>query len=248
MALNPNQYTATATTARQEEIDAGLRSYMLRVYNYMALGVALTGGICLAVASNQALFNFAAGAQLFLFLGVLGMGFFAHKIVTVQSVAAGHAIYWAYCALWGLLIAPLVALYLAQDPGLVARAFFITTGMFAGMSLFGYTTQKNLTGFGQFLMMAAIGLILVALVHILGVWMGWFEGSTAFSLIFSGAAVLIFAGMTAYETQIIKNMYSEHYGQDQLSKFALFGALMLYGSFVTMFIHILNILAILKGE
>lgn len=242
MALNPNQFSATATTASQEEIDAGLRSYMLRVYNYMALGVALTGGICLAVASNQALFNFTAGSFWLFFIGIMGMGFFSHKIVTMKSVAAGHAFYWVYCALWGLAIAPMVAMFLAQDPAIVARAFFITTGMFAGMSLVGYTTKKNLSGLSTFFLAAIIGLFIAILVN------AFLVESTLFSLIISCAVVLVFAGLTAYETQMIKNMYAEHYGQDQVAKFALFGALILYGSFVTLFIHILNILAILRGE
>ncbi|MEQ8442476.1 MAG: Bax inhibitor-1/YccA family protein [Alphaproteobacteria bacterium] len=242
MALNPNRYAATAGTVSQEEIDSGLRSYMLRVYNYMALGVALTGGLVFAMANDITLLQAAFDAKWIIFIALIGMGFFSHKIITMRSTVAAHVFYWAYCALWGVLIAPMVAGFLQQDPALVARAFFITTGMFAGISLFGYTTKKNLSAFATFFMMASIGLLIAILVNV------FFLQSTMFSLVTSGAVVLLFAGITAWETQMIKNMYMENLGDSQITKYALFGALMLYGSFVTMFIHILNILAILRGE
>lgn len=242
MALNPNRYAATAGTISQEEIDSGLRSYMLRVYNYMALGVALTGGLVFAMANDITLLQAAFDAKWIIFIALIGMGFFSHKIITMRSTVAAHVFYWAYCALWGVLIAPMVAGFLQQDPALVARAFFITTGMFAGISLFGYTTKKNLSAFATFFMMASIGLLIAILVNV------FFLQSTMFSLVTSGAVVLLFAGITAWETQMIKNMYMENLGDSQITKYALFGALMLYGSFVTMFIHILNILAILRGE
>lgn len=123
----------------------------------------------------------------------------------------------------------------------VARAFFITSGMFAGASLFGYTTKKDLSGVGRFLMMAAIGLLIAMIVNI-------FIASSMFSLILSAGIVLVFAGLTAYETQQIKNWYMDTLGDTQVGRLALFGALLLYGSFVTMFIHILNLLSILRGE
>lgn len=254
MALNPNRnYAATAAGARTgAEVDEGLRSYMLRVYNYMALGVAGTGLITLFMASQQELLYGIAtsGLMWILLFALMGMGFMSGKIITMKSVIGAQAFYWIYCALWGLLISPIVVGFLNQQGGAmdVARAFFITAGMFAGTSLFGYTTKRDLSGFGRFLMMAMFGLILVAVVHIVGSLFGWFGESTTFSLLFSGAAVLIFAGMTTYQTQEIKNMYMEHLGQDAVSKLAIFGALQLYGSFVVMFIHILNIIGIMRGE
>lgn len=245
MALNPNRYATRAGTADREEIDAGLRSYMLRVYNYMALGVAFTGLIVLFMSSNPAIMvQLAVGPMKWvLFAAVMGMGFFSSKIVTMKSTFAAHAFYWVYCALWGVMISPMVAFFLQTTEGTmdVARAFFITAGMFAGASLFGYTTKKDLSGIGRFLMMAVIGLLIAMVVNI-------FIASSMFSLILSAAVVLVFAGLTAYETQQIKNWYMDTLGDTQVGRLALFGALLLYGSFVTMFIHILNLLSILRSE
>lgn len=245
MALNPNRYATRAGAVDREEIDAGLRSYMLRVYNYMALGVAFTGLVVLFMASNPAIMvQIAVGPMKWvLFAAVLGMGFFSSKIVTMKSTFAAHAFYWVYCALWGLMISPMVAFFLQTTEGTmdVARAFFITSGMFAGASLFGYTTKKDLSGVGRFLVMAAIGLLIAMIVNI-------FVASSMFSMLLSAGVVLVFAGLTAYETQQIKNWYMDTLGDTQVGRLALFGALILYGSFVTMFIHILNLLAILRGE
>lgn len=248
MALNPNRnYAATAGTQTGAAIDEGLRSYMLRVYNYMALGVAGTGAICLFMAANPALMQTIAmgPAKWVLFIAVLGMGFFSHKIVTMKSVVGAQIFYWVYCALWGLMISPMIYAFLQLEGGAldIARAFFITAGMFAGVSIFGYVTKRDLAPIAKFLFMAVIGLIIAGLVN----WI-FFEPSTEFSMAFSVIAVLLFAGMTAWETQMIKNMYAEHLGQDTISKMAIFGALQLYGSFVVMFIHILNIIGIMRSE
>ncbi len=246
MALNPNRYAAQTGTASQTEVDAGLRSYMLRVYNYMALGVAFTGVLVLFMASNpQIMVTIAVGPMKWvLFAALIGMGFFSHRIVSMRSTAMAHAFYWVYCALWGAMISPMVAYFLQTETGTmdVARAFFITAGMFAGVSLFGYTTKKNLSGLATFFMMAVIGLVIAMLVN------AFLVQSTGFSLLISVAVVLVFAGITAYETQMIKNMYMENLGDAQITKFALFGALILYGSFVTLFIHILSIIGIMRGE
>ncbi len=143
------------------------------------------------------------------------------------------------------MISPFIYMFLQTPGGVmdIARAFFITAGMFAATSLYGYVTKRDLAPIAKFLFMAIVGLIIAGLVNVI-----FFEPSTEFSLIFSGLAVLLFAGMTAYETQMIKNMYEEHLGQDVISKMAVFGALQLYGSFVVMFIHILSIIGIMRGE
>lgn len=242
MALNPNRYAAQTGVGSQEEIDAGLRSYMLRVYNYMALGVAFTGVLIMAVGSSMELLQLVYGMKWVAFIGLLGMGFFSSKIITMKSTVAAHAFYWTYCALWGILIAPMVVAFLSINPMMVAEAFFITSAMFAGISLFGYTTKKNLSGFATFFLAATIGLVVAMLVNV------FFLQSTGFSLFISFGVVIVFAGLTAYETQMIKNMYMENLGDSEITKYALFGALMLYGSFVTLFIHILNILNILSSD
>lgn len=212
---------------------------MLSVYNYMAMGVALTGVVTLTMANMPDLmYTLAVGpAKWVLFIALLGMGFMSTKIITMKSMVAAQAFFWVYCALWGVMISPMIYAFLGTPGGIldIARAFFITAGMFAGMSLFGYTTKKDLSGFGRFAVMAVIGIIIAGLVN------AFFVGSSEFAFVMSLVTVLLFAGITAWETQSIKNMYQEHLGMDVLSRFAIFGALQLYGSFVVMFIHILSI-------
>ena len=247
MALDPRNTTVMDHASNRADIDEGQRSYMLRVYNYMALGVAFTGVIVLAMAANPSLMvTLAVGPMKWvLFAGLLGMGFFSGKILTMQSTTAAHAFFWVYAALWGVMISPMVAYFLQTTEGTmdVARAFFITSGMFAGASIFGYTTKKDLSAFGRFIVMAVIGLIIAGLVN------AFFVQSSGFSLLVSGGMVLLFAGMTAWETQQIKSMYYQAAGNSQLvGRMAIFGALRLYGNFVVMFIHILSILGIMRGE
>ncbi len=247
MALDPRASATTMGRAdSRAEFDAGLRSYMLNVYNLMALGVAFTGVIVLAMANMPNLMaTIAVGPMKWvLFAALIGMGFFSGKIITMKSGVAAQAFYWTYCALWGAMISPMVAFFLQSTAGTmdVARAFFITSAMFAGMSLFGYTTKKDLSGFGRFALMAVIGIFVAMLVNV------FFIQSSAFSFGISAVVVLLFAGITAWETQQIKNMYAEHYGQDVISRMAIFGALQLYGSFVVMFIHILNLLGMMRSE
>jgi FtsH-binding integral membrane protein len=242
MAIGDRKYMNRAQTATAAGVDAGLRSYMLRVYNYMSLGVAFTGAIAMLVAMNPALVQGIASAFWLLFIGILGLGFFAPKIMMTKSSAAAQACFWVYAGLWGAILGPIFYVYAQMDPMLLVRAFFITAGAFAGMSLLGYTTKKDLSGIGAFLAMSTIGLLIAMLVNV------FFLQSTLFELGLSVVVVLVFAGLTAYETQMIKNMYAEHDGQDVLSRKAIFGAFMLYGSFVTMFIWILNILGMMRGE
>jgi hypothetical protein len=238
MALNPNRnYAATAGTRAGAEIDEGLRAYMLRVYNYMALGVAGTGVLTLFMATQpELMYTLAVGPMKWvLFIALIGMGWFSPKIITMKSMMAAQAYYWVYCALWGVMISPFIYMFMQSPEGVmdIARAFFITAGMFAGASLFGYVTKRDLAPMAKFMMMAIIGIIIA---------------STGFGLLLSIGVVLLFAGMTAWETQDIKNMYAEHYGQDAVAKMAVFGALRLYGNFIVMFIHILSILGIMRGE
>jgi FtsH-binding integral membrane protein len=232
---------STATTARGAAVDQGLRQYMLGVYNYMALGVAATGVFSLLVASNPALINLIMGTPLKWvgFAGIIGLGFFAPKVIFSGSKIAAHAMFWAYAALWGLMIAPWLYIFAANDAALeIYRAFFITASVFGGLSLWGYTTKRDLSGWGVFLGMAMLGLLVAIIVNI-------FVASTLFSLITSMAVVLVISALTAYETQMIKSMYVEG-AQAGNERAAIFGAFALYGSFVTLFIHILNILGIMR--
>ncbi len=219
--------------------DEGLRRYMLGVYNYMAMGIAATALVGLFFVTNpQATMAFIGPVKWLPFIGILALGFFAPKMIMGGSRPMAHGAYWAYVGLWGLLIGPVVSVY-TNNLGLgmeVVKAFFITATVFAAMSLYGYTTKRDLAPMGKFLFMASIGLLIAIVVNI-------FLQSPLFSFLTSGAVVLIFSGVTAYETQMIKNLYVEGAGE-QNDRFAIFGAFALYGTFVTLFIHILNMLAL----
>ncbi len=240
MAFGPERATMTRADARRAEIDVGLRSYMLRVYNYMSLGVALTGGIAMSVASNEAAVQTVGSMFWLFFIGILGLGWFAPKIMMSKSIGAAQACFWVYAAMWGALLGPMLWVYGQMDPMLVPRAFFITAAAFAGLSLFGYTTKKNLAPMGAFLSMATIGILIALLVNV------FLIQSTGFDMVLSIIVVLVFSALTAYETQMIKNMYYEADGQDVTTRKAIFGAFMLYGAFITLFVWILHIMGMMR--
>jgi uncharacterized protein len=226
----------------QAEIDQGLRSYMMGVYNYMALGVALTAIVVMAVASSPAALATVISMKWLFFVGVLGLGWFAPKLIFSGNTATAHAAYWGYAALWGLMLAPMVAYYLTRDVSIVGRAFAVTAITFGATSLAGYVTKRDLSGLSGFFMMASIGVLVAMLVNV------FFFGSAIFSMITSIVVVLLFAGITAYETQQIKEMYVEGDAPGLQKGKSIFGAFMLYGSFVTLFSHILNIFGIMSNE
>jgi uncharacterized protein len=230
----------TRAGAEAAQIDVGLRQYMLRVYNYMALGVALTGVIAMFVAQNPAVMQAVVVGPLkwVLFLGILGLGFFAPRVMMTRSVGAAQACFWVYAAMWGALIAPFFYIYTGDS---IARAFFITAAAFAGMSLFGYTTKRDLSAVGRFLVMASFGVLIALLVNL-------FLQSSGLHLIMSLVVPVIFAGLTAFETQQIKSWYYETDTRDVSQRKAIFGAFMLYGSFVTMFVWILQLVGVARSE
>lgn len=235
------QFGGSVADAGGVAIDQGLRQYMLGVYNYMALAVAGTGLVSMYIASNQALAYQIAVSPLkwVAFIGILGMGWVAPRVIFSGSKIAAHAMFWIYAALWGVLIAPM--LYFFQQAGAaqdIYKAFFITASVFGTMSLIGYTTKRDLSGMASFLVMATIGLLIAIVVNAL------IFKSGMMSLITSSLVVLVFSAVTAYETQMIKSMYQEGSGSNDRA--AIFGAFALYGSFVTLFIHILNILGIMR--
>jgi hypothetical protein len=246
MVLRPDQRfpARTATMSRSQaeaaQIDVGLRQYMLRVYNYMALGVALTGIVAMLVAMNPGVMQAITGGPLVwvLFIGILGLGFMAPKIMMSKSMGAAQACFWVYAAMWGALIAPYFFMYTQES---IARAFFITAAAFAGTSLFGYTTKRDLTAMGRFLVMASIGIVIALVVNI-------FLQSSGLHFIMSLIVPVVFAGLTAFETQQIKNSYYEGDDGTLTQRKAIFGAFMLYGSFVTMFIWILQLVGVARQE
>ncbi len=223
-------------------IDEGLRQYMLGVYNYMALAVAATGFVSMLLASNEALmFQIATTPLKWLAFGgiiVIGM-FVAPRVIFSGSKVAAHAVFWVYAALWGLLIAPM--LYSFQQTGAamdIYRAFFISASVFGATSLYGYTTKKDLSSWGSILGITGIVLLVSLIVQTL------FFQSDLMSLALSSFIVVFISAVTAYETQMIKSMYRE--GSSTNDRAAIFGAFALYGSFVTLFVHILNILGIMR--
>jgi FtsH-binding integral membrane protein len=239
MAFGPERRTVSRAEAQVADIDVGLRKYMLGVYNYMALGVAFTGIVALLVASSpaalEAIFN--SPIKWFIFGGILLSGFVAPRIMTAGSVFACHAMYWVYAGLWGALIAPYLIVYTGES---LARVFFITAAAFAGMSLWGYTTKRDLAPMGAFLAMSTIGILIALVVNI------FFFQDPGFQLLLSIVVVLVFAGLTAYETQVIRNFYNESDAADVQTRKSIFGAYMLYGSFVTMFVWLMTIFGVAR--
>ena len=232
-------YPQSGTTA--SGLDLGLRSYMLKVYNYMAGGLALTG-VAALVTYNLAVQNGALtplGQTLFhgpmlwvLMLTPIALVFWLSFGIQRMSVGTAQLVFWAYAALVGIGFTPLALVYTG---GSLVQAFMVTAAAFAGLSLYGYTTKRDLTGFGAFLFMGLIGLILASVVNI-------FIGSSAVSFALSVISVLVFTGLTAWDTQKIKNMY--YAGDDgvMMGRKAIMGALNLYLDFINLFLSILRLM------
>lgn len=215
--------------------DAGLRAYMLSIYNYMTSGILLTGIVALVFASSgmaqQVMFGPGLMKYLIIFsplVIVFAMSMGMQKF----STGALQAMFWGFALLMGLSMSTVFLVYTGQS---VALAFFSTAAAFAGLSLFGYTTQKDLTGWGSFLIMGVVGLIVASVLNI-------FLKSSVMSMVISYAAVLIFAGLTAYDTQRLKSTYAYVAGTDMMGKVVIMGALSLYLNFINMFQALLSIM------
>jgi uncharacterized protein len=241
-------YDAAATTA----VDEGLRAYMLRVYNYMLMGLGLTGiaswlTYLASVTSNPAamaarlpngIMLTSIGVALFsgplvwvLMLGSLGLVFFLSFRINRMSIVAAQTSFLVYAALLGVTFGSLFVVYTYSS---IAQVFFITAATFGAMSLWGYTTHRDLTGFGSFLFMGLIGIIIASVV-------GMFWHSSALQWMISVAGVIIFTGLTAYDTQSIKESY--YVGDDGTiaGKKAIMGALRLYLDFINLFLMLLRL-------
>lgn len=243
-----SRYQTQVGARGADAIDEGLRAYMIRVYNYMGLGIALSALITLGLANAPGLLATVSSLGIVFFIALIAVSWFGPRMVlNAKSEGVAHAFYWGYAALWGVAIAPMVVAYLNLAPELVVQAFAITAALFGSMSLIGYTTKRNLTGMGQFLAMAMMGLIIAMLVTVV---FSLFAGGVSpwISFGFSAVYVLLISGITAWETQEIKQMYVESDGQAVATRKAIFGAFLLYGSFISMFIHILNILGFMNSE
>ena len=225
--------TINGTALGSTAIDQGLRSHMLKVYNYMASGVLLTGIIAMLFAqSDMAIQLLSSPLRWVLMFAPLGfllvMGFGFNRL----SQTALQALFWAFAAVMGLSMASIFLVFTGTS---IATTFFVTAASFAGLSLWGYTTKKDLTGWGSFLIMGVIGLFVASVVNI-------FLGSSTLQLVVSFLGVLIFAGLTAYDTQRIKSEYLQFRGHEALGKLAVMSALNLYLDFVNMFQFLLSFL------
>jgi FtsH-binding integral membrane protein len=227
----------TGAAADQAMIDVGLRDYMLRVYNYMASGLALTGLIAYVVASYAASVPevrdllFVSPLKWVIMLAPVGLVFFLAARVHAMSFATAQLTYWVYAGLMGVSLASLFMVFTGQS---IARVFFITAGAFAALSLYGYTTKRDLSGFGTFLYMGLIGIVIASIVNI-------FLASSALQFAISVIGVLVFSGLTAYDTQRIKELYMEIDSSEIAGKKAIMGALTLYLDFINLFIMMLQL-------
>jgi len=237
-------YSRSRAPAYAADIDAGLRSYMLRVYNYMAGGLAVTGAVAymayaMAVtATSEGLVLTAFGEMLYtsplrwvVMLAPLGMVFLLSFRVHKMSVPGAQAAFWTFSALMGLSLSSIFLVYTGAS---IFQVFLITSASFGALSLWGYTTKKDISGWGSFLFMGLIGIILASIVNI-------FVGSSAMQFAISVIGVLVFAGLTAYDTQQIKEMYDVNDDGTAAGRKAIMGALRLYLDFINLFLMLLQL-------
>ena len=222
-------------------IDEGLRAYMLRVYNYMLMGLALTGATAwIALNTPLGALFFSQTAQGFslsplgwiALFAPLGLVFFLSFRIQHMSFGTAQMVFWAYAGINGIALAPIVFLYTAAS---VAQVFFVTAATFGAMSLWGYTTKRDLTGFGSFLFMGLIGILIASVVNM-------FLQSGTMSLVISVIGVLVFTGLTAYDTQRIKEEYDVGLDGSVAGKNAIMGALRLYLDFINLFLMLLRLM------
>lgn len=249
---NPYARPTVGAVPADVGIDVGLRSYMLRVYNYMAIGLVVTGLAAMAVF-NFAVTTDAASAAATLgngmmltdfgvtmytsplkwvfMLAPLGFIFFLGARINKMSLGTAQMTFWAFAAVMGISLSSIFLVYTSES---IVRVFFITAAAFGALSLYGYTTKKDLSGWGSFLFMGLIGIIIAMVVNI-------FLASSALQFAISVVGVLVFAGLTAYDTQRIKEMY--YVGDDGTvaGKKAVMGALSLYLNFINMFTMLLSL-------
>ena len=239
--MNNNRFMSSSN-AQATQIDLGLRSYMLGVYNHMTTALAITGFFALGL-------SFLAGPSLneltqigyavygsplkwLIMLAPIGMVFYISARINSISAEKARNLFYIYAGLMGLSLSSLLLYYTGES---VIRVFFITAAAFASLSIFGYTTKKSLSGLGSFLMMGVFGILIASIVNI-------FLGSDGLAFIISILGVLIFAGLTAYDTQKIKNMYLSGDDRETAGKKSVFGALSLYLDFILMFQFLLMFL------
>jgi hypothetical protein len=246
MEFNKQNIQSKVTAAETHVIDEGLRAYMLKVYNYMASGILITGFVSLilfkfsvvtsadgSIAGLTSLGNALYSSPLMwvVMLAPLGVVLYMSFGIRKMSSAKAQGAFWIFAALMG---ASLSSIFLIYTGASITRVFFITAGTFGAMSIYGYTTKRDLTKLGSFLMMGLIGIIIASIVNM-------FMQSTMMHYVISVLGVLIFVGLTAYDTQKIKNMYLVSDSGEIMGKKAVMGALTLYLDFINLFIMLLRL-------
>ena len=251
MENNKNGILNRAKAAQQTAavMDEGLRAYMLKVYNYMASGVLLTGVFSILFFNLAGGYNiqvssagisglssigyaiYASPLKWLVMLAPLGIVFYMSFGINKMSASKAQTVFWFFAALMGVSLS---SIFIEFTGGSIARVFFITAGTFGAMSIYGYTTKRDLTKFGSFLIMGLIGIIIASLVNL-------FLKSPAMYFVISILGVLIFVGLTAYDTQKIKNMYAVSDSGELMGKKAVMGALTLYLDFINLFIMLLRL-------
>ncbi len=240
MANWPDPRTSSAglerasTGATQVAYDAGLRSYMLSIYNYMASGVLVTGIVALLFAQSGFAEQILGGPGLLkyvLMFAPLGFVLVLNFGINRLQTSTAQLLYWAFCVVMGLSMASIFLVYTGAS---IAQTFFATAAAFAGLSLYGYTTKRDLSAFGTFLIMGVVGILIASLINL-------FLQSSVLQLAISILGVLIFAGLTAFDTQRLKSMYSYVAGTDMMGKTVIMGALSLYLDFINMFMFLLRL-------
>lgn len=236
--------TKTYTSAVERSgVDEGLRGFMLKVYNYMAGGLCMTALVAYLIANTSLItlfFNInpttgTTGLSILgwlAFISPLIMVFVFNWAVMRGSSKQVQGVFWGFAALMGASLTPIVLAYTASS---MARVFLITAGTFGAMSLYGYTTKRDLTGMGSFMIMGLWGVIIASIVNL-------FMQSTAFDYALSYIAIAIFVGLTAYDTQTIRNIYASSDTEDSATRKAVAGALSLYMDFINLFLNLLRIM------
>jgi uncharacterized protein len=230
MATDYSRLNTGVRTADQAALDAGLRSHMLKVFNYMGSGLALSGAAAAFTASSPTIYNavFGTPLQWVVMFAPLGLLFMMSR----SSASTTKILYWVMVTMFGVSISYIFKVYTAES---VVRVFFISAATFGAASLYGYTTKKDMTGIGSFLFMGLIGIVIASVVNI-------FLGSSMLQFVISIAGVLVFTGLTAFDTQRIKSQYYHGHDQEVLEKGAVMGAVSLYLNFLNLFMMMLSLL------
>ena len=226
--MQPSPALCRSATA----IDAGLRAYMLRVYNYMAIGVGLTGLVAMLTYQLSGPALLASPLMWVFMLAPLALVFFIRFAINTLSVEAARLLFFVYAALVGLSLSTIFHIYTSSS---ITRVFFISAAAFGALSIWGYTTQRDLSGFGTFLFMGLIGIVIASLVNLL-------LRSTGLDWVISIIGVGVFAGLTAYDTQRIKVMYDSNDDETAVGRKAVIGALSLYLDFINLFMMLLRLM------